>query len=110
MRITTTPGDVLKEEYMNPHGLTNTKLAKMLDVNEGALSRLINGKAKMATEMALRLAKVFATTPMFWMNLQTTYDVSVSKEDKVLQSELDKLKPYFKRTVTENREDAQIDS
>ena len=110
MRAITTPGEVLKQEYMKPYGLTNSKLAEMLDVNEGAMSRLINGKASMSTEMALRLGKVFGTTPMFWMNLQTTYDVSVSKEDKVLQSELDKLKPYFKRAVTELREDAQIDS
>jgi addiction module HigA family antidote len=110
MRITSTPGEILKEEYMVPHKLSSNKLAKLLDVSESALSRLISGKASLGTEMALRLGKVFGTTPMFWINLQTTFDISEARADKVLQAEIDKLKPFFKPSITENRTDAQIDS
>lgn len=110
MRIASTPGEILKEEYMVPHKLSSNKLAKLLDVSEAALSRLINGKATLTTEMALRLGKVFGTTAMFWINLQTTFDISEARADKILQADIDKLKPFFERSITENREDAQINS
>lgn len=110
MRTPSTPGEILKEEYMEQHNLSSNKLAKLLDVSESALSRLINGKATLGTEMALRLSKVFSTTPMFWVNLQSTYDIFIARQDKVLAAEIQKLKPFIERSITELREDAQIDS
>lgn len=106
MRVTSTPGEILKEEYMTPYNLTNNKLAEMLGVNEGTLSRLVNGKVSLSSDMALRLGKVLGTTPMFWINLQSTHDISVAKANKDLQANIDKLTPFFKRSVTETSEDA----
>lgn len=110
MRITSTPGEILKEEFMKPYGLTAVKLSKLLRVDESMMSRVINGKVNITTEMALRLSKVFGTTTMFWMNLQADYNLSVARADKAFQVELNKLKPFFKRSITELREDDQIDS
>lgn len=109
MRISSTPGEILKEEYMIPCGLTAAKLAKLLGIDESAMSRLINNKVSLSADTAMRLSKVLGTTAMFWMNLQADYDLSVARADKTFQAELTKLKPYFKRSITENREDAQID-
>lgn len=110
MRITSTPGEILKEEYMVPNGLSAVRLAKLLGIDESMMSRVINGKVNVSSEMALRLGKVLGTTAMFWMNLQADHNLSVARADKAFQAELNKLKPYFKQSITENREDAQIDS
>jgi addiction module antidote protein, HigA family len=110
MRTPSTPGEILREEYMKPYGISLSKVSDALGVSPGTVSRLINGKSALSTDMALRLAKVFGTTPMFWINMQTTHDIAVAKQDKKLDAEIQKLKPYFDKSITENREDAQIDS
>ena len=75
MRDPAHPGEVLKDLCLEPLGLTVTEVAQALGVARKTLSELINGKAGVSTEMALRLSKAFRTTPEFWLDLQQQYDL-----------------------------------
>lgn len=105
MRLVTSPADIIKEEYLKPLNISNSRLATLLNVTNGTVSRLLSGKCSMSTEMALRFSKVFGTTAMFWVNLQTSYDISLAKQNKDLQAKLDKLKPFHEPTITEDNDD-----
>lgn len=69
------PGELIKEDYLSPLGLSVTAAAAALGVTRQALSALINGRAGVSPEMAIRLSKAFDTTPQMWMNLQLQYDL-----------------------------------
>lgn len=69
------PGEVLKELYLEPLGLTVTEAARKLGVSRKTLSQLVNTHAGVSPEMALRLAKAFNTTPDSWLNMQKGYDL-----------------------------------
>jgi len=69
------PGEVVKELCLEPLGLTVTEAAQALGVARKTLSELVNGRAGVSTEMALRLSKAFRTTPEFWLDLQQQYDL-----------------------------------
>ena len=68
-------GEVLKEEYIVPLGLTITETALRLGVKRKSLSELVNGKSGISTKMSLKLAKAFNTTPQLWLNMQNQYDL-----------------------------------
>jgi addiction module HigA family antidote len=79
-RIRTHPGEVLREEFMKPLGLSANALALALRVPAtriGAIVREARPRAVTA-DTALRLARYFGTTPEFWLNLQAAYDLSVA--------------------------------
>jgi len=69
------PGEVLLEEFLKPHNMTQTTLAERMSVPIQRVNTLINGKRGVTAETALLLAKIFDTTPQFWMNLQTNCDL-----------------------------------
>ncbi len=69
------PGEILKEDYLEPLGLSVTRAADGLNVTRQSLSALINGRAGISPEMALRLSKAFRTAPQLWLNLQQQYDL-----------------------------------
>ena len=69
------PGEILKELCLDPLNLTVTHVAKTLGVARKTLSELVNRKAGVSPEMAIRLSKAFQTTPEYWMNLQQQYDL-----------------------------------
>ncbi len=69
------PGEILKDLCIEPLNLTITEVAKTLGIARKTLSELVNGKAGVSPEMAIRLSKAFKTTPEFWMNLQQQYDL-----------------------------------
>ena len=74
------PGEILKELCLDPLNLTVTQVAQTLGVARKTLSQLINRKAGISPEMAIRLSKAFKTTPEFWMNLQQQYDLWHTKQ------------------------------
>ena len=65
----------LRECYMIPLGITHSQLSKALDVSPSTLTRLLSGKASCSVEMAVRLSKVFTTSPDIWLNLQRVDDL-----------------------------------
>jgi addiction module HigA family antidote len=74
-RAPTTPGEILLEEFLKPTRMTQTTLAAKMGVPIQRVNTLINGKRGVTAETALLLAKVFGTTPQFWMNLQVAVDL-----------------------------------
>ena len=69
------PGEIFKELCLVPLNLTVTEVAHTLGVARKTVSELVNSKAGVSPEMAIRLSKAFRTTPVFWMNLQLQYDL-----------------------------------
>jgi len=77
------PGNVLKEDVLSPLGLTVTKAATDLGVSRKALSELINEKASLSPDMALRIAKATNTSPESWLNMQTKLDLWLSEQKEL---------------------------
>jgi addiction module HigA family antidote len=75
------PGEVLREEFLRPHGLTLAQVARDLGVNIGRLSEIVHGRARITAEMALRLGKYFGTSPELWLGLQMDYDMRKARRE-----------------------------
>lgn len=69
------PGEVLRELCLDPIGLTVTEAAEALGVSRKTLSSILNGRAGISPEMAIRLSQAFDTTPESWLNQQLQYDL-----------------------------------
>jgi addiction module HigA family antidote len=69
------PGEIIKSLCLEPLGVTVTEAAKALGVSRKTLSAILNGRAGVSPEMAVRLSIAFATTAESWLNLQTQYDL-----------------------------------
>ena len=70
------PGRILRNLYLSPLGISNTKLAETLGVSRKAISHIVNERKSVTPEMALRLSRAFSnTSPEFWLNLQRNYDL-----------------------------------
>jgi addiction module HigA family antidote len=74
------PGEILREEFMEPLELNPHKLSLALHVSAPAVYEIVGGERAISTDMALRLARCFGTTPEFWLNLQTRYDLEVARD------------------------------
>ena len=89
------PGEVIKEMYLTPLGITVTEASQALGVTRKSFSELINRHSGMSIQMALKLSKAFGTTPEFWLNMQQNYDLwKMHKKVK-----LSKVKVLFKSTT-----------
>lgn len=75
------PGRVLREEYMEPLRLDAAALAHALDVAPGSIVPLIADQQPITSDLALRLARCFRTSPQFWLGLQTAYDLAVAEAE-----------------------------
>ena len=85
------PGEVLAEE-LEELGVSPTELSRQIRVPANRISQIINGKRAVTGDTALRLAHWFGTSPQFWMNLQSSYDVRKAKA--ALAKDLQKIKPH----------------
>ena len=70
------PGVILWEFQLEPKGLSVTEAAKILGIARPNLSAIINGRAGISALMAMKLSRAFNTTPQFWINLQSSYDLA----------------------------------
>ena len=77
-RKPTHPGGILKRHYLEPLSLTISELAEDLGVSRKTISKIINEKGSITSEMALRLSKALNTSPELWLNLQTKYDLWIA--------------------------------
>ena len=73
------PGEVLKELYLLPMEMSAPALAKRLGVPRTRIERLVKGETGVTPDTALRLGKVFGTTPAYWMNMQVNHDVAEAR-------------------------------
>jgi addiction module HigA family antidote len=74
-----TPGEVLREEFMAPHGLTARALARDLGVPPNRVTAILNDERAVTAATALLLARRFGTSAEFWMNLQVAHDLEVAR-------------------------------
>ncbi len=79
-RVKTHPGEILREEFLKPHGLSANALARAIRVTPNRITGIISADTPRAVtpDTALRLGRYFGTTAQFWLNLQTAYDLSLA--------------------------------
>ena len=75
------PGEILKEEFMAPLGLSMNKMAMDLRVPVTRIADIVNERRGITADTALRFARYFNNRPAFWMNLQTRYDLEVAEDE-----------------------------
>jgi antitoxin HigA-1 len=75
-RLRTHPGEVLREEFLIPLGMSARALAKLLDIPPNRLTEIMRGTRDVTADTAIRLGRYFGTDPRFWMNLQAAHDLS----------------------------------
>lgn len=85
------PGEILLEEFLEPLGVTQNRLAVSIGVPPRRINEIVHGKRRITADTALRLGRFFATSAQFWINLQTHYDLE--RELDALSAELDAIQP-----------------
>lgn len=85
------PGEVLLEEFLEPFGVTQHRLAVSIDVPPRRINEIVHGKRRITADTALRLSRFFGTTDRFWVNLQSRYDLELEKDH--LGAALDRIHP-----------------
>ena len=86
------PGEILREEFMKPHGLSVYSLAAELGVDHMRIYRITRGEQAITTDTALRLSRFFGTTPRFWLNLQDHYALELAARDEGVQLSLERIR------------------
>ncbi|HSM51529.1 MAG TPA: HigA family addiction module antitoxin [Thermoanaerobaculia bacterium] len=74
------PGEVLREEFLEPLALTQYRLAHDISVPPRRINEIVLGKRAITADTALRLARYFRTSERFWLNLQARYEIEVEKD------------------------------
>lgn len=74
------PGEVLREEFIEPMGMSQREFAAKIGVTHTRLNQIVNEKRSITADTALRLSKALGTTPEFWMNLQARYDLDQTRD------------------------------
>ena len=83
------PGEILREDLMRPLGLSINRLARDLRVPVTRMSEIVNGRRGITADTALRLSRYFGSSPQFWMNLQTGFDLEVVMRVSAVRIERD---------------------
>ena len=78
-RLRTHPGEVLREEYLVPLGLSAAALARAIQVSGNRIGDILRERRDISADTAIRLGKYFGVDPRFWLNLQSAYDLSVAE-------------------------------
>jgi addiction module HigA family antidote len=81
------PGEILREEFITPLGLNPHKLAMALHVAAPRIYEIVNEERDITPDTALRLARLLGTTPEFWLNLQSHYDLEIAREKELAKIE-----------------------
>lgn len=76
-----TPGEILREEFMAPYGLSANKLARELDVPPNRITGILAGQRTITADTALRLGTFFGTGAELWLNLQTRHDLEMARRE-----------------------------
>lgn len=69
------PGEILKEEFLDPFGISAYRLSKEIKIPQTRISQIIKGKRRITADTALRLSEFFGNSPQFWMGIQDDYDL-----------------------------------
>ena len=85
------PGEILAEDFLTPLEVTQHHLAVSIGVSPRRINEIVHGKRRVTADTALRLARYFGTTDLFWLNLQTRYDLETEKDN--LGTTLEQIHP-----------------
>jgi addiction module HigA family antidote len=80
------PGEILKDEFPEPMGITPYRLAKEIGVSVPRVNDIVRSKRSISANTALRLGRYFGVSPQFWMNLQNRFDLAEAAKDKTITS------------------------
>jgi antitoxin HigA-1 len=86
------PGEVLREEFLEPMGITAYKLSKDTFIPQTRISEILKGRRRITADTALRLSKYFGTSAKFWLGLQDDYDLEEEQLSK--QQELNEIRKF----------------
>jgi antitoxin HigA-1 len=86
------PGEVLREEFLKPHGLTPYAVAAAIGVPRTRVERLAREETPVTADTALRLGKFFGTTPAFWMNIQSRFELETAED--AVAPQIKKIETY----------------
>lgn len=78
------PGEILRAEFLEPLRMAETTAAQKMDIPLNRLSEIVNGRRGISADTALRLSHLFRTTPQFWMNLQTNFDLYRARQRQLV--------------------------
>jgi len=81
------PGEILREEFLEPMGISQYRLAKDISVPPRRINEIVHGKRSITADTALRFGRFFNMSPQFWLNLQNRYDLEVTEDQ--LENRLD---------------------
>lgn len=89
------PGEVLQDEFLDPIGLSQNRLALSIRVPARRINEIVHGKRRVTADTALRLGRFFGMSAQFWMNLQARYDLDVAEDElgERLEREVEVLDP-----------------
>ena len=90
------PGEMLREEFLKPLGLSAGRVAKACGVPRTRIERIVREKLGVSGDTAMRLGKFFGTSQEFWMNLQSRYELSMARRNA---SAIDKIEPYAQKAA-----------
>lgn len=90
--ITITPGELLKEEFLEPLGISQYRLAKEIGVPAGRIGQIVAGKRAISADTDLRLCKFFGLSNGYWLRAQAAYDTELAEHE--LADELAKITPW----------------
>lgn len=96
-RKPTHPGEVLKRDFLEPLGMTQSQLAKEIHTTFRTINEIVNEKRNISPEMAVRLSRYFETSAELWLNLQSQYDLYIVTEKR--GDSLKDIKPFRKKPV-----------
>ncbi|MFQ5596345.1 MAG: HigA family addiction module antitoxin [Anaerolineae bacterium] len=99
-REPTHPGEMLREEFLKPMGITQRELAQAIHVPYQRINELVNKKRGMTPSTALRLAKFFGMSAGFWMNLQLRWDLYHAQQAEATQ--LERIQPHLRAAISPN--------
>ena len=85
------PGEILREDFLEPLGISINKLSRDLSVPPNRISEIVNGKRAITADTALRFSKFFGTSAKFWLGLQDDFDLEEEKKQK--EKEINNIKP-----------------
>lgn len=92
------PGEILAEEFLEPFGLTQYRLARDIKVSPRRINEIVHGTRALTADTALRLEKYFGTSAQFWLNLQTQYDLAqeIDHRSKKINREVKEYSPVMR--------------
>ena len=79
------PGEILLEEFLRPLGISQNRLGRDLGIPAQRINEIVRGSRSITVDTSLRLARYFQTTPQFWINLQSHYDLEMARESHLIE-------------------------